>query len=186
VAEKFTFPELSVDDLAKGFDLDFEKPPLKIRTDASKTVGYLIVMVMLIAVFALGPHRQTSPWIVFLVHTLACLLVLIALLGVATLIRPGSLEIGPDEIKYSALFGSRKYRWRDILDIQYRKFWAGRAPSYWIVLSLRPGHEKTLRQLGVDENMAIIEGRGWPMSAEQLFKVLVECRRLWSPRAPST
>jgi hypothetical protein len=184
VAEKFTFPELSVDGLAKGFDLDFEKPPLLIRTDRSKTVGYLAVAVLLIIFFAFGPYRQTPSWLAFLFHALSCFFLLCALLGVVILIRPGSLEIGRDEINYSSIFWNRKYFWRDITDVQYRKFWdGGYGSAYWIVFSLRPGHEKVRRQFGVGEDMAIIEGRGWPMSAEELFEILAECRRRWSPKA---
>jgi hypothetical protein len=87
--------------------------------------------------------------------------------------------LSSDGIRYSTVFRSREYLWRDITDIQYKKFWNGYASTYWVVVSLRPGHEKTPRQIGVGKDTAIIEGRGWPMSAEQLSNILVDCRKRW-------
>lgn len=157
---------------------------ITITTDRSKAISYAVILVSISVLIFIGPYgnKKLPDWEIYVARLFAVGLTGIGIFGIASaFFRPARLTLSRDGIVYSLMFRTFRYRWSDITDITYRKFWLGYAPSYWIVLSLRADRASRQKQFGAAPNEGIIEGRGWPMSAEELSKIVTSCRERWIP-----
>ncbi|HEY5337407.1 MAG TPA: hypothetical protein VIJ85_04320 [Rhizomicrobium sp.] len=99
-----------------------------------------------------------------------------AVLEILRLLRPARLEISDEGILFFSELQTIRYYWNDITDIKYQRVWDGFAPHLWVNVSLRPGHRSGPKQFTGSKDLGAIEGRGWPMPAEELANILISAR----------